>query len=69
MTEALQVSIQKAAQLLDFHERTVRRLIERGELTAVGSRKLLRVDTASIRAYRERQMRGTTHVEATTTEG
>lgn len=65
MTEPLQVSIAKAADLLDYHKRTVRRLIERGELTAVGRGKLLRIDIASIHDYRERQKRGSDHAQET----
>ena len=67
-SEPLQISITKAASLLDYDERTIRRLIARGELSAVGARKLLRIDMQSIHAYRERQRRAT-HAATTQAQG
>ncbi len=66
--EPLQVSIQKAATMLDYHERTIRRLIQSGELPAVGSGKLLRIPMTGIRAYQERHARNA-YAEATSERG
>jgi excisionase family DNA binding protein len=52
--EPLQVSIREAARLLAYDERTIRRLIARGELIAAGNGRLRRVPMASLRAYQER---------------
>lgn len=49
-----QVKIARAAQLLDYSEKTIDRLIRSGELVAVGSGRLRRVEYASIVAYIER---------------
>jgi len=49
-----QVKITKAADLLGFNERTVRRLIERGELPAIGRGRLRRIRLSDIAAYQER---------------
>lgn len=54
MTERLQVSVKRAAELLDYSARTVYRLIERRELETTGSGQLLRIDYASLLAYQER---------------
>ncbi len=50
----LQVKIARAARLLDCSERTVTRLLDTGELVAVGSGRLRRIEYASIIAYIER---------------
>jgi excisionase family DNA binding protein len=50
----LQVPIREAARLLNYHERTIHRLIERGELHAVGRGKLRRIPLSSIRDYQQR---------------
>jgi excisionase family DNA binding protein len=52
--EPLQVTIHEAATLLRYHERTIRRLIARGDLRAVGRGRLRRVALADLRAWQER---------------
>ncbi len=52
--EPLQVSIDEAARLLAYNARTIRRLIDRGELSAVGVGRLRRVPMQSLHAYQER---------------
>lgn len=52
--EPLQVTIREAAALLSYDERTVRRLVERGELRAVGRGRLRRIALADIRDWQER---------------
>lgn len=52
--EPLQVTIREAATLLRYHERTIRRLIERGELRAVGQGRLRRIALADLKAWQER---------------
>jgi excisionase family DNA binding protein len=52
--EPLQVKIKRAAELLDYSERTIYRLIDAGELDAVGSGTRRRIPVASIHAYMER---------------
>lgn len=52
--EPLQVTIREAAQLLRYDESTVRRLIARGELSAIGRGKLRRIAMADLRAYQAR---------------
>jgi excisionase family DNA binding protein len=47
----LQVKITRAAAALDCSERTVTRLLERGELRGVGRGRLRRVEWASILEY------------------
>lgn len=54
MTDRLQVSVKRAAELLDYSTRTVYRLIEKGELETTGSGQLLRIDYASLLAYQDR---------------
>jgi excisionase family DNA binding protein len=50
----LQVTIREAATLLRYHERTIRRLIERGELRAVGQGRLRRIALADLKAWQDR---------------
>jgi excisionase family DNA binding protein len=52
--EPLQVTIREAATLLRYHERTIRRLIERGELRAVGQGRLRRIALADLKAWQDR---------------
>jgi len=52
--ELLQVTIREAAALLRYDERTVRRLIARGELHAVGRGRLRRIAVADIREWQTR---------------
>ena len=52
--EPLQVTIREAAALLRYDERTVRRLIARGELHAVGRGRLRRIAVADIREWQTR---------------
>lgn len=52
--EPLQVKIATAAKLLDYHVRTVYRLIDRGELETVGTGRLRRITVASLRAFQQR---------------
>jgi len=52
--EPLQVTIREAADLLRFDERTVRRLITRGEIAAIGRGKLRRIAMDDLRAYQAR---------------
>lgn len=54
--EPLQVTITVAAELLSYDQRTIRRLIERRELKAVGHGKLRRVLMSSIRDYQSRHL-------------
>jgi excisionase family DNA binding protein len=49
-----QVPIREAARLVSYNEHTIHRLIERGELHAVGRGKLRRIPLSSIRDYRQR---------------
>jgi excisionase family DNA binding protein len=48
------VTIREAAALLSYDERTVRRLVERGELRAVGRGRLRRIALADLRDWQER---------------
>jgi excisionase family DNA binding protein len=52
--EPLQVSIREAARLMAYDERTIRRLIDRGEIISAGQGRLRRVLMASLRAYQDR---------------
>jgi excisionase family DNA binding protein len=54
LSEPLQVTIRKAAQLLSYDERTIRRLIIRGELQAVGRGRMRRIALADIREWQRR---------------
>jgi excisionase family DNA binding protein len=52
--EPLQVTIREAASLLSYDERTVRRLVERGELHAIGRGRLRRIALADLRDWQAR---------------
>ena len=54
--EPLQVTITEAARLLAYDSRTIRRLILRGEITAVGEGRLRRVPLQSLREYQQRHL-------------
>jgi excisionase family DNA binding protein len=54
--EPLQVTINEAARLLAYDARTIRRLIIRGELPAVGQGRLRRIPTQSLRDYQQRNL-------------
>jgi len=56
LREPLQVTIATAAALLSYDQRTIRRLIERRELQAVGHGKLRRVLMSSILDYQSRHV-------------
>lgn len=53
-SEPLQVSITEAGRLLAYNARTIRRLIDRGELTAVGTGRLRRIPMQSLYDYQQR---------------
>jgi excisionase family DNA binding protein len=52
--EPLQVTIKEAARLLSFDERTIRRLIVRGEIQAIGHGRLRRISFKSLHDYQQR---------------
>jgi hypothetical protein len=52
----LQVHINQAAKMLSYSTRTIRRLIEHGELQTVGHYKRRRVVTSSIYEYQKRNL-------------
>lgn len=52
--EPLQIRIQEAARLLGYDERTIRRLIARGELRAIGRGRLRRIALADLRDWQDR---------------
>ena len=54
--EPLQVSISEAARLLAYDTRTIRRLIVRRELAAVGEGRLRRIPLQSLRDYQQRHL-------------
>jgi excisionase family DNA binding protein len=54
--EPLQVTISEAARLLAYDTRTIRRLITRGELTAVGEGRMRRVPVQALRDYQQRHI-------------
>ena len=54
LSEPLQVTIRKAAQLLSYDERTIRRLIIRGELQAIGRGRMRRIALADLRDWQQR---------------
>src|SRR5688572_9248144 len=58
--EPLQVTINEAARLLAYDARTIRRLIIRGELPAVGQGRLRRIPMQSLRDYQQRNLFSTT---------
>lgn len=54
--EPLQVTIAEAARLLAYDTRTIRRLIIRGELAAVGEGRLRRIPLQGLRDYQQRHL-------------
>lgn len=54
--EPFQVTITEAARLLAYDARTIRRLITRGELSAVGEGRLRRIPVQSLRDYQQRNL-------------
>lgn len=52
-----QVTMRQAAEILSVHERTIRRLIQAGELSAVGRGRLTRIALRDIAAYQQRNRR------------
>jgi excisionase family DNA binding protein len=50
------VTINEAARLLTYDARTIRRLILRGELPAVGQSRLRRIPLQSLRDYQQRHL-------------
>jgi excisionase family DNA binding protein len=54
--EPLQVTISEAARLLSYDDRTIRRLIVRGEIVAVGQGRLRRIPMQSLRDYQQRHL-------------
>ena len=56
MTETLLLTLEHAAQRLSISPRSVRRLIERGELAPIRIGRCVRLSTEDLRAYIDRQM-------------
>jgi excisionase family DNA binding protein len=54
--DPLQVTIREAGRLLSYNDRTIRRLILMGELSALGQGSLRRVTMQSIRDYQQRHL-------------
>jgi excisionase family DNA binding protein len=52
-----QVTVRQAAEILGVHERTIRRLLQAGELSAVGRGRLTRIALRDIAAYQQRNRR------------
>jgi len=52
-----QVTMRQAAEILGVHERTIRRLLQAGELSAVGRGRLTRIALRDIAAYQQRNRR------------
>jgi excisionase family DNA binding protein len=52
-----QVTMRQAAETLGVHERTIRRLVQVGELSAVGRGRLTRIPLRDIAAYQQRNRR------------
>ena len=50
----LQVTIHEAARLLAYNTRTIKQLIDRGELPTVGEGRLRRVPMQSLLEYQQR---------------
>jgi excisionase family DNA binding protein len=50
----LQVTIKEAARLLSYDQRTIRRLIIRGEIQAIGRGRLRRIPYTSLHDYQSR---------------
>lgn len=55
-TDRLQVTIREAARLLSYDPRTIRRMIERGELPSVGHGPSKRIPTVALREWVERNL-------------
>ena len=49
-----QITIQQAAKQLGYSEKTIRRLIEREEIRAVGRGRMMRIPISEIRAWQQR---------------
>jgi excisionase family DNA binding protein len=49
-----QYTLREAAEIMKYDERTIYRLIERGELAAIGRGRLRRIALKDIRAYQSR---------------
>ena len=49
-----QVTVQQAAEQLGYSEKTIRRLIQRGEIRAVGRGRMMRIPISEIRAWQQR---------------
>jgi len=54
--EPFQVTITEAARLLAYDASTIRRLIARGELPAVGEGRLRRIPVQGLRDYQQRHL-------------
>jgi excisionase family DNA binding protein len=54
--EPLQVTIREAGRLLSYDERTIRRLLQRGELRAVGQGRMRRIPMESLHDYQRRHL-------------
>jgi excisionase family DNA binding protein len=54
MAEPLQVTIREAARLLSYAERTIRRLVARGELRAIGRGRMRRIALEDLHAWQRR---------------
>jgi len=54
--EPFQVTITEAARLLAYDASTIRRLIARGELPAVGAGRLRRIPVQGLRDYQQRHL-------------
>lgn len=54
--EPLQVTISEAARLLAYDARTIRRLIARGEIAAVGAGRMRRIPMRSLHDYQQRHL-------------
>jgi excisionase family DNA binding protein len=52
-----QVTMREAAQVLGVHQRTIRRLVQAGELSAVGRGRLTRIALRDIAVYQQRNRR------------
>ena len=52
-----QVTMRETAQILGVHQRTIRRLVQAGELSAVGRGRLTRIALRDIAAYQQQNRR------------
>lgn len=52
-----QVTMRQAAEILGVHERTIRRLVQAGELSVVGRGRLTRIALRDIAGYQQRNRR------------